>query len=45
MIRKDHIDEGTTVSQKDVWEVQDHPPSRAGARDLWEPPPQAAPGL
>jgi len=40
---RDH--EGTTVGQADVWKVQDHPPPRAGARDLPEPPAQAAAGV
>src|SRR6476646_9881848 len=40
---RDH--EGTTVGQADVREVQDHPPPWRGARDLPEPPPQAAAGL
>src|SRR3954466_9210973 len=37
--------EGTTVGEADVREVQDHPPPRAGARDLPEPAAQAAAGL
>ena len=40
---RDH--EGTTVGQADVREVQDHPPPRAGARDLPEPTTQAATGV
>ena len=40
---RDH--EGTTVGQADVREVQDHPPPRAGPRDLPEPATQAAAGL
>ena len=40
---RDH--EGTTVGQADVREVQDHPPPRAGPRDLPEPAPQAAAGV
>jgi hypothetical protein len=40
---RDH--EGTTVGQADVREVQDHPPSRAGPRDLPEPTTQAAAGV
>src|SRR5690606_15626925 len=40
---RDH--EGTTVGQADVREVQDHPPSSRGPRDLLQPPPQAAAGL
>ena len=42
-LERDH--EGTTVGQADVREVQDHPPPRRGARDLPEPPPQAAAGV
>src|SRR5581483_1941183 len=33
--------ESTTVGQADVREVQDHPPERAGPRDLLESAPQA----
>ena len=34
--------ESPTLGQTDVREVQDHPPARAGARDLLEPASQAA---
>jgi len=37
--------EGTTVGQADVREVQDHPAAWRRARDLLQPPPQAAAGL
>src|SRR6185312_12833406 len=40
---RDH--EGTTVGQADVREVQDHPPPRARAGHLLEPPSQAAAGV
>ena len=39
------FDEGPTVGQEDVREVQGDPPPRCGARHLPEPSAQAAPGL
>ena len=38
-------DEGPSLSQADVREVQDHPPPRRGPRDLPEPAAQAEAGL
>src|SRR5918996_4855265 len=38
-------DEGTSVRKTDVREMQGDPPRRRGARDLLEPPAQAATGL
>jgi len=32
-------DEGPTECQKDLWEVQSDPPSRARHGHLWEPAP------
>jgi len=37
--------EGTALGQAHVREVQSHPPSGAGARDLLKSPSQAAAGL
>ena len=39
------LDEGPSISQAHVREVQDHPPRRRGPRDLPEPPSQAASGV
>lgn len=43
--RKRASDEGTGIGSQDLQQVQDHPPSRAGSRDLRESATQATAGI